>query len=506
MAGFQPLRRPIGVFDDSDDIDDWMARRNAEVARRPDAEAAGREAWNQATRSGQNLGAARPNDLVRLGVQSLSGDTTADGDPVRPISPDGPLLTPPRVGFSAARPGDSISKLIGTSDPAAIGRFLNLNGMGGRGSAIYPGQTYVVPTGVDDATPDEIATGSRSLQQDNRRLAAAKAQRTASRAADELWAQRLNAGLNPWTGEPDSSRPAPPTAAPRATPRPRNWLDDSRDAKKLAGSAAQMAGEAYGVFRAGEHAVEGLGTVARLFSPLDPILSPPGEAAWDQVTQGGRRLVSGVRRRVADPNLVAGDLRRINVALNPDATPMADRFGDELGRRFHIGANRGEFVANVAAIPLGGEAGSALEGMEYAGEADDVGKYLKTGFTEGQAAELAKPYVGLGHHVVAQRTTLPGILGGGPVPSAISNSRLFRLMPEGIDKGQFYGLHYGVDDHFYGAKIAGYGKGRGFSGKKLGLPRYQGLERAWRGTTGYAKGVAGGALADLGDDVDRASH
>jgi hypothetical protein len=185
---------------------------------------------------------------------------------------------------------------------------------------------------------------------------------------------------------------------------------------------------------------------------------------------------------------------------------MADGFGDELGRRFHIGANRGEFAANIAAIPLGGEMGSALEAMEYAGKAGDVGKYLKMGFSEGQAAELAKPYVGAGHHVIPQRTTMPAGLGGGPVPSGISNSRLFRLKPEGIDKGQFYGLHFGVDDHFSGAKIPGYGRGQGFSGKKLGLPRYQGLERAWRGTTGYAKGVTSGALLDLGDDIYGAAH
>lgn len=38
--------------------------------------------------------------------------------------------------FQAARPGDSISRLVGSSDPRAIGKFLSLNGMDGRNSTL----------------------------------------------------------------------------------------------------------------------------------------------------------------------------------------------------------------------------------------------------------------------------------------------------------------------------------------------------------------------------------
>lgn len=71
MAERQPAQRRAGVLDD---IGDWMARRNADVhhfAR--DAEATGRKAWEQATRTGENLAAMRSSDLAVLGAKMLKG-------------------------------------------------------------------------------------------------------------------------------------------------------------------------------------------------------------------------------------------------------------------------------------------------------------------------------------------------------------------------------------------------------------------------------------------------
>lgn len=522
MAGFRSLPRRVDVFDDADSIDDWMLGRSAQVAGREENEAAGREAWEGGTRNDVPVAAPRPGDLIALGARTaqLTGpsDSTDEGqapasvsdtsvERAQPIEPDGPLMTPPRLRFVSAKPGDSISSLVGSSDPAAIGRFLSLNNMDPGQTTIRSGLSYVVPTSFDDASHDEVAAGDRALTSDNRRLAAIRADQARRQADSDRWAALLMAGRNIWTGEPVRAPPPPPrppTSAARPNLPPRRWWDDSPLAKEAGGAAAEMVGRDYGVVRAGEHAAEGLGTAARLLNPLDPWLSAPGDAAWDQVTRTGRRIGSGIVRRVRDPSLLAGDLNHANVALNPDATPMANTFGEELGRRFHIGANQGELAANIAAIPLGGEVGSALEAMEYAGEAGEVGKYLRMGYSDGQAIELAKPYVGMGHHVKARRIPVPNVLGSGPILDDLFDSRLFVLKPAGIDKGQFYRLHYGVDDHFSGAKIPGYGRGQGYSGKKLGLPRYQGLERAWRGTTGYAKGVTSGAALDLGDDLNGA--
>lgn len=75
MAGYQfgaPWR--VGPFDVDDDlgIDDWMAQRNAGLGMRQDAEAAGRQAWDQATRAGDDLQAVRPADLNAIGLGVLA--------------------------------------------------------------------------------------------------------------------------------------------------------------------------------------------------------------------------------------------------------------------------------------------------------------------------------------------------------------------------------------------------------------------------------------------------
>lgn len=69
MAGRQAAHTRIGV---SNGIEDWMTRRNADVQRlKQEAEAAGREAWERATRAGENLAAMRPEDVVALGAKLL---------------------------------------------------------------------------------------------------------------------------------------------------------------------------------------------------------------------------------------------------------------------------------------------------------------------------------------------------------------------------------------------------------------------------------------------------
>jgi hypothetical protein len=101
MGGGWLARRDVGDFDD---IGDWMAQRNADVALRPDAEAAGREAWEQATQNGQDLAAAQPSDVVALGADVLN-----QGDP------------------GAAAPGLPSSAPTGLDDPTQVGPFLSVN-------------------------------------------------------------------------------------------------------------------------------------------------------------------------------------------------------------------------------------------------------------------------------------------------------------------------------------------------------------------------------------------
>ncbi|MGZ3371336.1 MAG: hypothetical protein ACXU8X_20650, partial [Caulobacteraceae bacterium] len=72
MAAAQPAQ--FGA--PGDEITDWMAQRWRDVAKLgPEAEAAGRRLWAQATRSGQDLAAHSPSDLQALGARSLSRKT-----------------------------------------------------------------------------------------------------------------------------------------------------------------------------------------------------------------------------------------------------------------------------------------------------------------------------------------------------------------------------------------------------------------------------------------------
>ncbi len=69
MVHNQPAQRIAGVGE----VADWMAQRRRQVAHLgPRAEAAGRNLWAQAIRTGQDLAAPNPRDVVSLGARFLS--------------------------------------------------------------------------------------------------------------------------------------------------------------------------------------------------------------------------------------------------------------------------------------------------------------------------------------------------------------------------------------------------------------------------------------------------
>jgi hypothetical protein len=77
----------------------------------------------------------------------------------------------PNIGSTyIAQRGDSISKIVGTSDPAAIGAFMRANGL--TSSEIFAGQEYELPT--DSYTRADARLGQSALNADNARLAEAR--------------------------------------------------------------------------------------------------------------------------------------------------------------------------------------------------------------------------------------------------------------------------------------------------------------------------------------------
>jgi hypothetical protein len=528
MGGGWLARRNVGDFND---IDDWMAWRNADVAQRSDAETAGREAWEQATCTGQNLTAAQPGDLVAIGAGILNqGDPAtvapdmaqaapAFDDPAQPgPSPSSASASPntasANYGIAIAKPGDSIAGLLGTSNPAAVGRFASLSGLDGRSSALYAGRSYAVPTRFDDASPYEVARGSHLLRRDNVRLVAMTPKPANDTGTTERFATLVNAGINPWTGEYSARKPS--VESSNKPPAPTIWLDRSRPAKALAGEAALRVGQAAGLARGGWHMAQDAGSALRLLNPLDPYFSPAGDAAWDHVIDAGGRVVGYAKKAISNPGAVADDIgnlaRRENIALNLDATPMADTFPGELRRNFHIGANQGQAAFDVGSLFLGGEFSKGLS-LTRAVEAAYAAKYAELGLDPKVIDYLNQPYERPGHHNIPQRFKFPEAVGGIPLPSRIAGQPLPGLVsdgafnlskPEGATRGQMYAYHYRVDPKYYGGRLPD-GSGGGWSGKKLGLQKYGLAERLWYGApdalrTPIGNAVAGGGAADIYQD------
>lgn len=80
MAGRQTGNRVrVGSFDLRDDLklNDWMARRNAQVAGRDKAEQAGRQAWVNSIRTGNGVDASQPSQIRAVGMSALSGQPTS---------------------------------------------------------------------------------------------------------------------------------------------------------------------------------------------------------------------------------------------------------------------------------------------------------------------------------------------------------------------------------------------------------------------------------------------
>ena len=79
------------------------------------------------------------------------------------------------------------------------------------------------------------------------------------------------------------------------------------------------------------------------------------------------------------------------------------------------------------------------------------------------------------------------------VLSVILDSPFNRLKPRNMSYGEFYELHYGVDPRFHGARLPGPKGSGGWSGKRLGMPRYDLATRVWKGMPEGTKGVVGTA-------------
>jgi hypothetical protein len=263
-------------------------------------------------------------------------------------------------------------------------------------------------------------------------------------------------------------------------------LDRSDVAKGVAGEMARQAAIVPGMARSVLHTAEDLKDTAvfagRLMDSEDGRKRPNGISAREEVADGARALAGYARSRVAHPEMAVGDIKegwhRFRLKNDPTATPQADTFLGEVVRKGTIGLNQGETAGDIGQLIFGGAELKPLSRIgRFSREAQEA-KFLARGLPADVAREMAEPYNGMGHHYLPRRTRLPAILGGGPIPSVLSESPFFLLRPRGLSKGEFHQLHFQVDPHFYGGKLPGDVR---WSGNKLGWAKRGPVGRVWYG-------------------------
>lgn len=474
----------------ADDINSWMARRWADIERRDTSMLGGERELSSRT-----LGTRQPT------VQAASTNEEAQVRPPEAISstdavePDASAPQPMDLGmrFRAARAGDSISRLVGSSDPGAIGKFLSLNGMDGRNSTLREGRNYVVPTRWDDATAREAAIGQALLGADNATLRAlADAREAEAREAAQAAGSR---NLTPVELMTEWAQPR----AGVVPMRRRAWYDESPVARGIAREGGRALGLAPGVVRGGfntvKGAVEGAYFISRLADPLERFRIPPGEAAADQLLDAGLRAGSYVKRGIEDPSIVRDDviagLRDFRRKQDLSATPDTGTFAGEFWRGADVGMNNGELLFDAGSTLLGGQFVRGAAGIGRLAKAPTPKELAFRAANPDFDARLDQAYKGMSHHIVGRNEEMPTLLGGGLYPRWFVESEFNKIRHEGMTTRDVFRNHIGVDEDYYGGKAAG----TRWSGERdLGWTRYGPFERLYYGTSPYTQAMAGPIL------------
>lgn len=360
-----------------------------------------------------------------------------------------------------------------------------------------------------DDRDKEIAQGKAEVGTAARRLygdAAQKVNRAVTRARSEARdvVEGVRSAAAPKTSAAATRGATGRPAAPRKAQDVVRRIVDSQPARQAAGDAARLVGNLAGLGTGTLQTVESVKDGAILFGRLLDVTNsfrhPRGEAAWDEVFGGAGRLIDDAKKAIADPRgAVEDQVRRARRDLDPAATPAAPTLEGEARRNFDIGRNQGELFMEGAGWLVGAGQLKTAAKIGSLSKADLVAKYRAQGFSEAKAAHLAEPYTRIGHHsLIPERARLPELLGGGRYPRWALDNPFNALRPSGISRGEFYELHSRVDPYFRGTRFPPNMGPGGWSAKKLGIEKYDPLQRVYYGTPGPTKAVIGGAFV-VGD-------
>ena len=271
-------------------------------------------------------------------------------------------------------------------------------------------------------------------------------------------------------------------------------LDRSPTARWAGGTVAGLAGRTVGIGRGMVHNAEAAADALDLYGRLGFMGGGTDPSAVHQIFDIEKGLLGTASTAVTHPRkafktaqsaLDAGQRK-----VNPFGTPSSKTFGGEVARNYGLGKNQGELALDVGLSAYRGPKVANLIKPTAGPKLSGVGKYLAQGFSQADAEYLEEVDSGMGHHYL--RRELANKLG---IPRDIQDGIFNILRPNGIDRGGMKELHYKVDPYFAGSGKAQGKAGVEWKGAKLGIKKYDPLERIWYGAPDALKVAIGGPLA-----------
>ena len=330
--------------DGLDDIDAWMARRNAQLALRPEANSVARDLWNQTIGSGDDLYAGNPSDLTAIGLAALGGTGA----------------------YRTAINDDDQGGRDGTSDPPASAAAAMSASTDSGGSAVSRASNGGYRQGA-----------SISVKQSS---------------APDPWVSDLDVIGRPQAAHADFL----------------DSLNHNPLVRGVAGATGYAIGLPAGALRAGWHALEGVGHGLNFAGGLlcsseaRAKASDDLQAATHDALQYGRTVLANPSR-LADDALSGA--KAANRSLNPFATPIPDTASGAFGHELGIGANGGEVLTNIVGALAAPEVfGGIRAAQTFAATREaNIAEMIGRGLDESTAKYLSKRYEGQGDHAFIQK-------------------------------------------------------------------------------------------------------
>jgi YD repeat-containing protein len=243
-----------------------------------------------------------------------------------------------------AQPGDSISTLLGTSNPVAIEAFLRANEM--TNSTLIAGQSYLLPND-DDYAASTGTLGQRVLNDDNARLASIAAAAAAANAptVDFMTAQAQAIAEGAPTGASVSSQPADQASGQTSGYASRNASLES-DRASTASLFDQLRGSVLGDVTA---------NALTLLTNSGTSLLQTGNAIYSLATDSNFRqqVGTGLQYAINNPGAIYNSaVDQTSAFFDKSAADQATAFG-QAGANFLTGLGATEAVSLTANSVVG---------------------------------------------------------------------------------------------------------------------------------------------------------